>query len=63
MFVQHKQELVPSAANVRFGLPGKISNNGGRKEQVRTTFRSARVHVQQGLEPRTAAALLEWPQV
>lgn len=62
MFAQHKQELVPGAGNVRFGLPGKISSTEGRKQQVRTTFRSARVRVQQGLEPRTAAALLKEPQ-
>lgn len=58
VFVQHKQELVASAGNVRLGLPGKIYtsavHNGGRKQQVRKTFR-----IQQGLEPGTAIVLLE----
>lgn len=40
MFVQHKQELVPSAGNVRLGLPGKISisavhNEGGSSRYVK----------------------------
>lgn len=63
MFVQPKQELVASAGNVRLGLPGKICtsvvHNGGRKQQVRKTSHSAHVHIQQGLEPRAAVALLE----
>ena len=63
MFVQHKQELVPSAGNVTLGLPSKIYtsavHNGGRKQQVGKTFHCARFHIQQGLEPRTAVALLE----
>lgn len=62
-FVQHEQELVASAENVTLGLPGKIYTsavrNGGRKQKVSKTFHSARVHIQQGLEPRTTVALLE----